>query len=194
MMSVVMGALVAQAALNDLEKEMVGRYTGEMQIAQDEESDDGIPMTFSYVFEFKRDKTFTIDIIMDKTEKFELDVSEAENAEEKARLANYSNTLIYHAKQTIAGRWSCTTHSITLTDAVAGKLTASVKAQIDDEISKSIIANQDLNEMLGVIFDEKVESLVGVGKKSFGVSFNDAMTFLEAMQEGGASYYLYLED
>ena len=67
MMSVVMGALVAQAALNDLEKEMVGRYTGEMQIAQDEESDDGIPMTFSYVFEFKRDKTFTIDIIMDKT-------------------------------------------------------------------------------------------------------------------------------
>ena len=194
MMSVVMGALVAQAALNDLEKEMVGRYTGEMQIAQDEESDDGIPMTFSYVFEFKRDKTFTIDIIMDKTEKFELDVSEAENAEEKARLANYSNTLVYHAKQTIAGRWSCTTHSITLTDAVAGNLTASVKAQIDDEISKSIIANQDLNEMLGVIFDEKVESLVGVGKKSFGVSFNDAMTFLEAMQEGGASYYLYLED
>ena len=94
MMSVVMGALVAQAALNDLEKEMVGRYTGEMQIAQDEESDDGIPMTFSYVFEFKSDKTFTIDIIMDKTEKFELDVSEAENAEEKARLANYSNTLV----------------------------------------------------------------------------------------------------
>ena len=193
-MAVVMGAFVAQAALNDLEKEMVGRYTGEMQTAQDEDSDDGIPMTFSYVFEFKKDKTFTIDIIMDKTEKFALDVTEAKNAEEEAWLASYSNALIYHAKQTVTGKWSCTTYSITLMDAVTDKLTASVKAQTDDEVARNIIANQDLNDEFGEYFAEQVKSLVGAGKKSFGVSFNEVMTFLEAMQDGGESYYLYQED
>lgn len=186
-----LGALAAQAALNDLEKEMVGRYTAQ----SDEVDDDGIPIQFTYVFDFKADKTFTIDIIMDQTAPFALDVTEAENAEQEKEMADYENAIIVHATQTLNGKWRCTDHSIIIDDGAAVDRKVDIKVQKDDEIGRMLLANVDEDEVVDETLTDKTILLQGTGKvggKEFMLSFNEAITFME--DSVGNMLRLYAEE
>ena len=172
------GAFAAQAALNDLEKEMVGRFTAQAE----EVDDDGLTVQFNYVFNFKADKTFTIDIIMDQTAPFGLDVTEAENAEQEKEMAEYSNAVIVHATQTLKGKWRCTTHSIILDDGAVVDRKVEIKMQKDDEIGRMVLANVDKDEIVDEPLTDKTILIQGKGQtggKEFELSFNEVITFME---------------
>lgn len=191
MLFMMLGAFTAQAALNDLEKEMVGRFTAQT----DEVDDDGLPVQFNYVFEFKADKTFTIDIIMDQTAPFGLDVTEAENAEQEKEMAEYSNAVIVHATQTLKGKWRCTTHSIILDDGAVVDRKVEIKMQKDDEIGRMVLANVDKDEIVDEPLTDKTILIQGKGQtggKEFELSFNEVITFME--DSAGNTLELYAEE
>ena len=178
MLFMMTGAFAAQAALNDLEKEMVGRFTAQAE----EVDDDGLTVQFNYVFNFKADKTFTIDIIMDQTAPFGLDVTEAENAEQEKEMAEYSNAVIVHATQTLKGKWRCTTHSIILDDGAVVDRKVEIKMQKDDEIGRMVLANVDKDEIVDEPLTDKTILIQGKGQtggKEFELSFNEVITFME---------------
>ena len=178
MLFMMTGAFAAQAALNDLEKEMVGRFTAQAE----EVDDDGLTVQFNYVFNFKADKTFTIDIIMDQTAPFGLDVTEAENAEQEKEMAEYSNAVIVHATQTLKGKWRCTTHSIILDDGAVVDRKVEIKMQKDDEMGRMVLANVDKDEIVDEPLTDKTILIQGKGQtggKEFELSFNEVITFME---------------
>lgn len=191
LLAMMLVSMNAQAALNDLEKEMVGHFT-----AQSEEvDDDGLPTQFTYVFDFKADKTFTIDIIMDQTAPFALDVTEAENAEQEREMAEYANAVIVHATQTLQGKWRCTNHSIIIYDGAAIDRKVDIKMQKDDEIGRMVLANIDKDEVVDEPLTDKTILIQGSGQtagKEFWVSFNEVITFLE--DSAGNTFELYAEE
>lgn len=191
MLFMMLGAFAAQAALNDLEKEMVGRFTAQT----DEVDDDGLPVQFNYVFDFKADKTFTIDIIMDQTAPFGLDVTEAENAEQEKEMAEYSNAIIVHATQTLKGKWRCTNHSIIIDDGAVVDRKVDIKMQKDDEIGRMVLANVDKDEIVDEPLTDKTILIQGTGQtggKEFEISFNEVITFME--DSAGNTLELYAEE
>ena len=191
MLFMMLGAFTAQAALNDLEKEMVGRFTAQT----DEVDDDGLPVQFNYVFEFKADKTFTIDIIMDQTAPFGLDVTEAVDAEQEQEMAEYSNAVIVHATQTLQGKWRCTNHSIIIDDGAVVDRKVDIKMQKDDEIGRMLLANLDKDEAVDEPLTDKTILIQGTGQtggKEFELSFNEVITFME--DSAGNTFELYAEE
>lgn len=182
LLMITMVASAAQAELNDLEKEMVGHYTAQDEEVGDDEHPADNPMNFTYVFDFRADKTFTIQIILDQTREFALDVSDAEDAEQESEMAQYENAVILHAVQTIEGKWHCTSHSIILDDSGVVDREVDVKMKNDDEIARVVLANIDKDEEVDEPLTDKTIMLRGTGAaggKEFEVSFNEAITFLE---------------
>lgn len=191
LLAMMLVSMNAQAALNDLEKEMVGHFT-----AQSEEvNDNGLKAKFTYAFDFKADKTFIIDIILDQTAPFALDVTEAENSEQERELAEYSNSVIAHAKQTLKGKWRCTKNSIIIYDAAAIDRKVDIKMLKDDEIGRMVLANIDKDEVVDEPLTDKTILIQGSGQtggKEFWVSFNEVITFLE--DSAGNTFELYAEE
>ncbi len=187
LLAMMLVSMNAQAALNDLEKEMVGHFTAQSEEPGDDEHPADNPMYFTYVFDFRADKTFTIQIILDQTQEFALDISDAEQ--------QYANTLILHAVQTIEGKWRCTSHSIILDDSGVVDRKVDVKMKNDDEIARVMLANIDKDDLVDEPLSDQTIMLRGngaVGGKEYEVSFNEAITFLE--DGAGKTLELYAEE